>query len=97
MDKEILELLKEMQKDIKDLKVGQGRLEEGQHRLETGQSKLEEGQQKIRMLLEELEPKNANRHLELKESIKELRKDVNNVEIITSSNWNDIAKLKSIK
>jgi hypothetical protein len=29
--------------------------------------------------------------------VKEIKKNVSNVEIITSSNWNDIAKLKSIK
>lgn len=26
-----------------------------------------------------------------------IRKDISNVEIITSSNWNDIAKLKAVK
>ncbi|WP_010239888.1 hypothetical protein [Clostridium arbusti] len=33
----------------------------------------------------------------IKGDIKALRKDITNVEIITSSNWNDIAKLKSVK
>lgn len=58
---------------------------------------LEEVQKEIKALIEELEPKNANRHLELKESINDLRKDLTNVEIITSSNWNEIAKLKKAR
>jgi hypothetical protein len=29
--------------------------------------------------------------------MKALRKDITNVEIITSSNWNEIAKLKAVK
>lgn len=31
------------------------------------------------------------------DELKEIRKEISNVEIITSSNWNDIAKLKAIK
>ncbi|WP_042683531.1 hypothetical protein [Anaerosalibacter massiliensis] len=58
---------------------------------------LKTGQEEIKELILELEPKNANRHLELKESIEELRQDLTNVEIITSSNWNEIAKLKKAK
>ena len=58
---------------------------------------LKTGQEEIKELILELEPKNANRHLELKESIEELRQDLTNVEIITSSNWNEIAKLKQTK
>lgn len=33
----------------------------------------------------------------IKGDVEALRKDINNVEIITSSNWNDIAKLKAVK
>lgn len=58
---------------------------------------LKEGQKEIKALISELDPKNANRHLELSEKIDELRKDLNAVEVVTSKNWNDIAKLKSIK
>lgn len=58
---------------------------------------LKTGQEEIKELILELEPKNANRHLELKESIEGLRQDLTNVEIITSSNWNEIAKLKKAK
>lgn len=63
-------------------------------KLETKVDNLEKGQKEIKALIQELDPKNANRHIELKESIEDLRKDLTNVEIITSSNWNEIAKLK---
>ncbi|MGH4125885.1 MAG: hypothetical protein ACREV6_23490 [Clostridium sp.] len=33
----------------------------------------------------------------IKGNVEALRKDILNVEIITSSNWNDIAKLKAVK
>ena len=33
----------------------------------------------------------------IKGDVEAIRKDISNVEIITSSNWNDIAKLKSVK
>ena len=33
----------------------------------------------------------------IKGDVEALRKDISNVEIITSSNWNDIAKLKAVK
>ena len=48
-------------------------------------------------MLGELDPKNATRHLELKDSIDQLRKDLSTVEIVTASNYSDIAKLKSAK
>ncbi|WP_157629738.1 hypothetical protein [Clostridium cellulovorans] len=48
-------------------------------------------------MITELDPKNANKHMELTDKIDEFRKDLNDVEIVMSKNWNDIAKLKSIK
>jgi hypothetical protein len=33
----------------------------------------------------------------IKGNVEGIRKDISNIEIITSSNWNDIAKLKAIK
>ena len=65
--------------------------------LETKVDRLEVGQEKITTMVEELDPKNATRHSDIIKSIKILRDDLINVEIITSSNWNEIAKLKKIK
>ena len=39
----------------------------------------------------------ANDIAHIKGYVGAIRKDISNVEIITSSNWNDIAKLKSVK
>lgn len=108
MDKETRELLESIQNQILTLsKDTNNRFDKLENRLgviETGQSetnnrleKLEAGQNEIKALLVELDPKNANRHLELKSSIDELRNDLSTVEIVTASNYSDIAKLKRIK
>ena len=34
---------------------------------------------------------------EMSGEIKNIRKDLSNIEVITASNWGDIAKLKSVK
>ena len=39
----------------------------------------------------------GNDVIHIKGNIEAPRKDISNVEIITSSNWNDIAKLKAVK
>lgn len=86
MDKEILEILKGMQVDIKDIKLRQ-----------------EETYQIVKALEHSAEVNKAehdkmgNDITYIKGNVEALRKDISNVEIITSSNWNDIAKLKAIK
>ncbi len=102
--KTVLEELRKLNEKVDDLDNGQNLLtrkvddlENGQNLLTTKVDNLEQGQKEIKSILEELDPKNANRHLELKESIDELRKDLSTVEIVTASNYADIAKLKSIK
>lgn len=94
-----------------NLEKGQGRLEtkvddleKGQNRLETKFDDLDKGQQElkkdvkeIKSIILELEPKNANRHLELKNSIDELRNDLSIVEMVTASNYADITRLKNTK
>lgn len=84
MDKETLEVIRVL-------------LKEELEPIKNDIKELKTGQEEIKELILELEPKNANRHLELKESIEGLRQDLTNVEIITSSNWNEIAKLKKAK
>ncbi|HHX11113.1 MAG TPA: hypothetical protein GX729_07100 [Firmicutes bacterium] len=81
MDKEILQAIRELLRE--ELKA----------ELEPMKKDIKE----IKDIIIELEPQNANRHLELKKFIAELRQDLANVEIITSSNWNEIAKLKKAK
>jgi len=65
--------------------------------------KLDETYQIVRALEHSAEvnkaerDKMANDIYHIKGDVESIRKDISNVEIITSSNWNDIAKLKSVK
>lgn len=93
MDNEILEILKQ-------LKEGQKSLIEGQNRLET---KIDETYNIVRALEHSAEV-NKSEHDKMltdiayiKGDIEAVKKDLCNVEIITSSNWNEIAKLKAVK
>lgn len=86
MDKEILEFLKEFKEEFKILNT-----------------KLDENTQILRALGHSAQVNKAehdkmdNDIVHIKGDVEALRKDISNVEIITSSNWNDIAKLKAIK
>ncbi|WP_413927416.1 hypothetical protein [Clostridioides sp. ZZV14-6045] len=100
MDEKILELLQEMQRDIKDLKVGQV---ETNNRLNTMQNDITDMQNDITEIKSDVK---INRNTldavikhtsKLVEDTTDIKKDLNKVEIVTSSNWTDIAKLKSIK
>ena len=91
MDKELMESIREiLREELEPIKSDIKELKEGQ-------IKLQNGQKEIKEMVGELDPKNANRHLELKESIDQLRKDLSTVEIVTASNYSDIARLKSAK
>ncbi len=86
MDKETRDFLENMQAEFKS----------GFERVETRLDKLETGQEELKAIIGELEAKNANRHLELQESIYQLQKDFSTVEVVTASNYEYIAKLKSV-
>ena len=94
MDKETREFLENMQEGMNDF-----RSEMQEFRKETNKrfDGLEEEVKEIKTMVGELDPKNANRHIELKDSIEQLRKDLSTVEIVTASNYSDIARLKSAK
>lgn len=87
MDKETREFLENMQEVINDFR------KETSIRFDSLEGDIKE----IKTMVGELDSKNANRHLELKESIDQLRKDLSTVEIVTASNYSDIARLKSVK
>ena len=84
MDKELIESIREI-------------LKEELEPIKSEIKGLKKGQEEIKTMLGELDPKNATRHLELKDSIDQLRKDLSTVEIVTASNYSDIARLKSAK
>jgi len=90
MDKEILEFLKEFKEEFKE-------------EFKILNTKLDENTQILRALEHSAQVNKAehdkmgNDIVQIKGDVEALRKDISNVEIITSSNWNDIAKLKAIK
>jgi archaellum component FlaC len=86
MEKEILEILKAMQQDIKGLKESQERLE----------NKIDGVVEQTADLLE-FRTKITDTVQQIKIDVEEIKKDVTNVEVITASNWADIAKLKAVK
>lgn len=72
--------------------------------LEQGQQELKKGQQELKSLISDLEPKNANRHIELEQNLKEIKADVKDMkfnlqklQIVTGQNCVDITYLKSVK
>lgn len=86
MDKEILEILRAMQTDISSVKT-----------------QLNENTQ-ILIALEHSSEINKAEHdkmsndiAHIKGNFENLRKDLNAMEIVTSKNWNDIAKLQQLK
>ena len=98
MDKETLKAIREILKEeLNPIKTEMKELKEGQNRLEGQIKELKIGQEEIKAMVGELDPQNANRHIELKDSINQLRKDLSTVEIVTASNYSDIARLKNVK
>lgn len=86
MDKEILDILKSIQSDIKSIKTIQ----------EEHTSLLRDLEHKTDVILAEKE-NSKHETAEIKDELKDMRKDMNSVEIITANNWSYIAKLKAIK
>ena len=101
MEDKVFELISkmysEMQEGFKEVNVKIEGIDVKIDSMEKDVKELKEGQKNIENLILELDPKNANRHLEISEQIEELKKDLNAVEIVTSKNWNDIAKIKAVK
>ena len=83
---EIIEILKAMQQDIKGLKESQERLE----------NKIDGVVEQTADLLE-FRTKITDTVQQIKIDVEAIKKDVTNVEVITASNWADIAKLKAVK
>lgn len=86
MDKEILEILKSMQVDIKEIKLKQEETYQIVKALEHSSeiNKAEHDKMAIDISY-------------IKGDIEALRKDISTVEIVTANNYADIAKLKAVK
>ncbi len=86
MDKEILEILKSMQSDIKEIKSKQEETYQIVKALEHSAQVNKAEQDKM-----------ANDIVHIKGNVEALRKDLSTVEIVTANNYADIAKLKAVK
>ena len=86
MEKEILEILKFIQLDIKEIKESQENLENKINGVVEQTADLLEFRSEIRNTVQQI-----------KSDVEAIRKDVTNVEVITASNWADIATLKAVK
>ncbi len=90
MEEKIMNMLEQLYTEVKDLKAGQADLQ-------NDVKGLKQGQERIESKLDNTEAQNANRHVEMMNEIREMKKDLAAVEIITSKNWNEIAHLKAVK
>ena len=83
MENEILEILKQIQKDQ----------QETNKRL----SSIETEIKSFKDQFTDYEGKSASNHVDVMNKIDSMQKDLNAMEIVTSKNWNDIAQLKAVK
>lgn len=86
MDKEILEILKSIQNDIKEIKLKQNETYQIVKALEHSSEVNKAEHDKM-----------ANDITHIKGEVAALRKDMSTVEIVTANNYADIAKLKVLK
>lgn len=93
MEKEILEILKGIQLDIKGLK-------DGQEKIVKRLDELEEGQKIIEKKLDGVVEQTAGLvefRSEILNKVDGIREDLSTVELVTANNYKDIAKLKAVK
>ncbi|WP_461205616.1 hypothetical protein [Clostridium sp. DL1XJH146] len=100
VEKEILEILKNMQSDMKNM---QSDMKNMQSDIKEVKIKQNETYQIVKALEHSAEvnkaehDKMANDIVHIKGEIEALRKDLSTVEIVTANNYADIAKLKAAK
>lgn len=94
MENQILEILKE-------LKLGQEETNKRLASIEEETSKrltnIENEIKSFKDQFTDFEGKSANNHVEIINKIDDIQKDLNKVELVTASNWVEVAKLKSVK
>ena len=100
IEKEILEILKRLESKFDGL---EGRFDGLDVKFGGLEDKVDENTKILRALEHSAEvskaehDKTSNNIDHIKGDIEAIRKDISNVEIITSSNWSDLAKLKAAK
>lgn len=93
MEKEILEILKAMQQDIKGLKDGQEKIVKRLDNLEEGQKEIEK---KLDGIIEQTADLTEFR-TETKNGIEAVQRDINKLTNVTKVNCFEIADLKAVK
>ncbi|MBU5269227.1 hypothetical protein [Clostridium cochlearium] len=86
-----------LKSDVSTLKSDVNKLKSDVTTLKSDVNDLKEGQIRIEKMFEDLESKNATRHTEILSKIDNLSEDLTLVELVSSKNATDIAKLKLIK
>lgn len=86
MDKELLEILKSIQEDIAGIKSSQN---DTAKKLDTIETKLDHVFEQTVDLTEF--------RMDVITKLDNIQNDLSTVEVVTSKNWNDIAKLKIVK
>ena len=97
MDNETKQMFELILKKLDTMEKTLDGMDKRLNNIEVDVNVLKVNQEDIKILLTDLEPKNGNRHVEIIDSINDLRKDLSTVEIVTANNYADIAKLKAIK
>lgn len=90
MEKEILEVLKQMQKDNIDFR------KEVNNKLDNISIKIESVHDQTADLTE-FRTETKDSLGKISKEVTQIRKDISTVEIVTANNYADIAKLKSVK
>ena len=107
MDKEILEILKLLQKDNQEIKSEVMAMQGSIKSLDESQKEIKSEVKAINKKLDGVVEQTANL-LEFRSDMSEqmktvngnveaIRKDLLQVEIVTSNNWNEITKLKAVR
>lgn len=78
--------VKDLKSDVKDLKDGQSRIEKKLDAVNDQTADLTEFRTKTRDKLNNISS-----------DVEDIKETISTVEVITSKNWNDIAKLKAVK
>ena len=85
--------IKDLQSDIKDLKDGQKNTNQ---RLDRIEKKLDAVNDQTADLTE-FKTKTKDKLNNISSDVEDIKETMSTVEVITSKNWNDIAKLKAVK
>ena len=100
MEKEILQILKELQSDMSSMKSDMSSMKSD---MSSMKSALDEHSEILRALEHKTDVISAEQEnlkhtvAEVMGEVKSIRKDLSNLELITANNWSDIVKLKAVK